>query len=121
MFCIWDMQLRRSPSLWSSGTKAPLDSQGRKGAWGPWGSSPSKVRTGVRTWDSGLGPQPSLPAPSAPCLRDRGFLVAQRVKPLSATGETQVRSLGQKDTLEKEMATPSSILAKNLLLDGGAW
>ena len=38
-------------------------------------------------------------------------LVAQRVKPLPATRKTQVRSLGQEDPLEKEMATHSSILA----------
>ena len=40
-----------------------------------------------------------------------GFLVAQRLKHLPATWETRVRSLGQKDPLEKEMATHSSILA----------
>ena len=33
------------------------------------------------------------------------------VKILQAIQETQVRSLGQEDTLEKEMATHSSILA----------
>ena len=33
------------------------------------------------------------------------------VKNLSAMQETQVRSLGQEDPLEKEMATHSSILA----------
>ena len=33
------------------------------------------------------------------------------VKSLPATQETQVRSLGQEDLLEKEMATSSSILA----------
>ena len=33
------------------------------------------------------------------------------VKSLPAVQETQVRSLGQEDTLEKEMATHSSILA----------
>ena len=33
------------------------------------------------------------------------------VKHLSAIQETQVRSLGQEDPLEKEMATHSSILA----------
>ena len=38
------MRLRRFPSLWSSGTKAPLTSQGWEGAWGLRGSSPSKVR-----------------------------------------------------------------------------
>ena len=38
-------------------------------------------------------------------------LVAQRVKRLPAMRETQVRSLGWEDPLEKEMATHSSILA----------
>ena len=38
-------------------------------------------------------------------------LVAQMVKNLSAVQENQVRSLGQEDLLEKEMATHSSILA----------
>ena len=37
--------------------------------------------------------------------------VAQTVKNLPAMQETQVRSLGWKDPLEKEMATHSSILA----------
>ena len=39
------------------------------------------------------------------------FLVAQMVKRLYTMRETQVRSLGQEDPLEKEMATHSSILA----------
>ena len=39
------------------------------------------------------------------------FLVAQMVKCLPATWETQVRSLGREDLLEKEMATLSSTLA----------
>ena len=38
-------------------------------------------------------------------------LVAQMVKRLPAMWETWVRSLGQEDSLEKEMATHSSILA----------
>ena len=38
-------------------------------------------------------------------------LVAQRLKRLLAMQETWVRSLGQEDLLEKEMATHSSILA----------
>ena len=37
--------------------------------------------------------------------------VAQTIKCLSAMQETQVRSLGQEDPLEKEMATHSSTLA----------
>ena len=38
-------------------------------------------------------------------------LVVQMVKRLSAMQETRVRSLGWEDTLEKEMAVHSSILA----------
>ena len=37
--------------------------------------------------------------------------MAQTVKNLTAVQETQVRSLGQEDPLEKGMATHSSILA----------
>ena len=37
--------------------------------------------------------------------------MAQRLKRLPAMWETWVRSLGQEDALEKEMATHSSILA----------
>ena len=42
---------------------------------------------------------------------DWASLVAQSVKKLPAVQETQVRSLGQEDPLEKEMATDPSILA----------
>ena len=38
-------------------------------------------------------------------------MVAQMVKKLPAMQETQVQSLGQEDSLEKGMATHSSILA----------
>ena len=38
-------------------------------------------------------------------------LVAQMVKHLPTMQETQVQSLGWEDPLEKEMTTPSSILA----------
>ena len=41
----------------------------------------------------------------------RASLVAQRLKRLPAKQETQVRSLGREDPLEKEMAAHSSILA----------
>ena len=41
----------------------------------------------------------------------RASLVVQRLKRLPAMQETWVRSLGQEDPLEKEMATHSSILA----------
>ena len=40
--------------------------------------------------------------------------MAQMAKNLPAIQETQVRSLGQKDPLEKEMATHSSILAQEI-------
>ena len=40
-----------------------------------------------------------------------GFPVAQMVKHLPAMPDTQVRSLGQEDPLEKEMATHFSTLA----------
>ena len=43
--------------------------------------------------------------------RGSEVLVAQRVKRLPAMRETWVRSLGQEDPLEKEMATHSSIPA----------
>ena len=42
---------------------------------------------------------------------ERAFLAAQMVKNLPAMQETWVRSLGQVDTLEKRMATHSSIFA----------
>ena len=47
------------------------------------------------------------------CLSLGGMtsLVAQTVKCLSTTRETQVRSLGQEDPLEKEMAIHSSTIA----------
>ena len=45
------------------------------------------------------------------CPAARGSLVAQTVKRLPAMQETRVRSLGQEDPLEKEMATHSSTLA----------
>ena len=41
----------------------------------------------------------------------RASLVAKLVKNLPAKQETQVQSLGQEDSLEKEMVTHSSILA----------
>ena len=47
-------------------------------------------------------------------LKGRATLVAQRLKCLSPTWETQVRSLGGEDPLEKEMATHSSILAREM-------
>ena len=43
--------------------------------------------------------------------KNRASLVAQTIKNLPAMQETQVRSLGWEDTLGKEMATHSSIIA----------
>ena len=43
------------------------------------------------------------------------------VKRLPAMQETWIRSLGQEDPLEKEMATHSSTLAWKIPMDGGAW
>ena len=47
--------------------------------------------------------------------------MAQMVNNLSAIQETRVRSLGQEDSLEKGMATHSSILAKENSMDRGVW
>ena len=47
------------------------------------------------------------------CLA-RAFLVAQMVKNLPAMQETWVQFLGQKDPLEKGMATYSGILAQRI-------
>ena len=48
------------------------------------------------------------------------FLVAQMVKNLPAMQETQIRSLGQEDPLEKEIATHSYSCLENPT-DGGTW
>ena len=50
----------------------------------------------------------------------RASLVARMVKNLPAVQKTQVRSLGQEDPLEKEMATHSSVLAWENPMDRGA-
>ena len=47
--------------------------------------------------------------------KQRDYLTAQLVKNLLAMQETQVRFLGGKDPLEKEMATHSNILAWRIL------
>ena len=52
---------------------------------------------------------------------DMVALVAQRVKCLPAMWETQVRSLGQEDPLEKEMVTHSSILAWRMQMTPPLW
>ena len=48
-------------------------------------------------------------------------MVAQTVKNQPAMQETWVPSLGREDTLEKGMATHSSILASRIPMDIGAW
>ena len=48
-------------------------------------------------------------------------LLVQTVKNLPAMQETWVQSLGWEDTLEKSMATHSSILAWRIPMDRGAW
>ena len=51
-----------------------------------------------------------------PCVLGKwASLVAQSLKNLPAVQETQVRSLGWEDPLEKEMATYSSILAWRIM------
>ena len=69
------------------------------------------VIQGSTTFVTGFLPSPNAP----PCfLPTETFPIAQRVKNPPATQETQetgVRSLGQEDPLEKEMATYSSTLA----------
>ena len=59
-------------------------------------------------------------------IGERHSLVAQIVKRLPAMQETQVRSVGQEDPLEKAMATYSSILAwripwKRSLVGSSPW
>ena len=66
--------------------------------------------TSVFSWQNSIGlclasfrtPRPNLPVT---------YLVAQTVKRLPAVWETQVRSLGWEDLLEKEMATHFSTLS----------
>ena len=48
-------------------------------------------------------------------------LGAQTVKNPPAMRKTWVRSLGWEDPLEEGMATHSSILARRILMDRGAW
>ena len=51
----------------------------------------------------------------------RASLVTQKVKTIPAVWETWVWSLGWEDPLEECMATHSSILARRLPMDRGAW
>ena len=48
-------------------------------------------------------------------------LVAQMVKNLPAMRETWVQSLGWEDPLEEGVPTHSSILARRIPMDRGAW
>ena len=50
-----------------------------------------------------------------------GFSEAQMIKNLPAMQETWVLALGQEDPLEKGMATHSSIPARRIPMDRGAW
>ena len=52
---------------------------------------------------------------------NRASLVAQCQRIPLPMQETQVRSLGQEDPLEKKMATHSSILHLENPMDRGAW
>ena len=48
-------------------------------------------------------------------------LVAQRLKHLPGMRETQVRSLGQEDPLEKENGNPLQYSCLENPMEGGAW
>ena len=55
-------------------------------------------------------------------LSDQGLsLVAQMVKNTPAMWETWVRSLGWEGSLEEGMATHSTIFARRIPMDRGAW
>ena len=93
----------------------------------PWGFSRQEYWSELPCPPPGDLPKPRIELRSSAFLADslpselpgkpfymllyKASLVAQRVKRLSAMMETQVRSLGQEDPLEKEMATHSRILA----------
>ena len=48
-------------------------------------------------------------------------LVTQKVKNMPEMQETWIWSLGQEDPLEEGMAIHSSILARRIFMDRGAW
>ena len=54
-------------------------------------------------------------------LSKQDFSGVEMVNNLPAMQETQVRSLGWEDPLEKGMATHSGILAWRIPMDRGAW
>ena len=63
------------------------------------------------TWVRFLGREDTGEGIGYPCQDSSVSLVAQMVKNLPAMQETWVQSLGWEDSLEKERATHSSILA----------
>ena len=65
--------------------------------------------------------QPRFPHLSNGVIVLQASLVAQIVKNPPVMQETRVLSLGQEDSLEKGMATHSSILAKENSMDRGVW
>ena len=65
--------------------------------------------------------QPRFPHLSNGVIVLQASLVAQIVKNLPVMQETRVLSLDQEDSLEKGMATHSSILAKENSMDRGVW
>ena len=93
---------------------------------------PSRPQTLTVSPIQAISPAPiPIPSPlwqevfSGKSLLPRASLVAQSVKNLPAMWETWqktwVRSLGQEDPLEEGMATHSSILARRIPMDRGAW
>ena len=79
------------------------------GLYSPWNSPGENARVGRFSQPRVKQTSPALQADSS--LPTWTSLVAETVKCLSTMQETQVRSLGWEDPLEKEMATHSSILA----------
>ena len=65
--------------------------------------------------------QPRFPHLSNGVIVLQASLVAQIVKNPPVMQETRVLSLDQEDSLEKGMATHSSILAKENSMDRGVW
>ena len=103
---IWPSGRCLSSGGWRPGSTSSDDSQFCRNTWsqlGPcrWVTVSTKVgphfRHQLKVWESLNPPQTSL--------------VTQLVKNLPATQETQVRSLGWEDPLEKEITTDTSILA----------
>ena len=77
----------------------------------PWGESDQSPGSQHRTQTHTAASQQQPSSCLHENLTDGASLVAQVVKNLPTMREIQVRSLGQEDSLEKGMATHSSILA----------